>query len=75
MFEIKKAEYINKTFRLEESLVEELAICASQHGISMNALVAQCCRYALDHMKPPENNDNDDDSKKNEQNGDNEKNE
>lgn len=75
MFEIKKVEYVNKSFRLKESLVEELALCASRNGISVNALVAQCCRYALDHMKPPENNDNDDDSEKNEQNGDNEKNE
>ena len=41
---------MNKTFRLSKKLVEELAQVASASDISMNALVAQCCRYALDHM-------------------------
>ena len=49
MFKIHKPEYVSKTFRLEKSLVERLAACASQNGISINALVAQCCEYALEH--------------------------
>ena len=55
MFEVKREEFVNKTFRLNKTLVEELAKCASEHKISMNALVAQCCRYALDHMIVPSN--------------------
>ena len=50
MFEIKKTEYVNKTFRMERSLVDELSKCASKHNISVNALVAQCCQYALNNM-------------------------
>ena len=52
MFKAQKEEYVNKTFRLSQKLVEELAQVAAQSDISMNALVAQCCRYALDHMEP-----------------------
>lgn len=51
MFEVKKTEYVNKTFRLEKTLVERLALCAAENNVSVNALVAQCCEYALDHMK------------------------
>ncbi len=51
MFEIKKTEFVNKTFRLEKDLVERLSKCSSEHSISVNSLVAQCCEYALDHMK------------------------
>ena len=51
MFEIRKEEYVNKTFRLKKALVEELAKCAAENRVSMNALIAQCCRYALSNMK------------------------
>ncbi len=51
MFEVKKPEYVNKTFRMDKQLVERLAKCAGENDISVNALVAQCCEYALDHMK------------------------
>ncbi len=50
MFEIKKTEYVNKTFRLEKTLVEKLSECASNNNLSVNALVAQCCEYALNNM-------------------------
>jgi len=50
MFEIKKEEYVHKCFRFSRSLIEELARCAASYQISMNFLVAQCCRYALDQM-------------------------
>lgn len=51
MFEIKKPEHVNKTFRMEKSLVDKLAKCASQNNISINSLVSQCCEYALNNMK------------------------
>ncbi len=54
MFEIKKPEYVNKTFRLDKSLVDELSRCAADNDISVNALVAQCCSYALKNL----NNEN-----------------
>lgn len=56
MFEIKKTEYVNKTFRMKKSLVEELSKCASEHNISVNALVTQCCEYALNNMKVNKDN-------------------
>jgi len=51
MFEVRKTEFVNKTFRLEKILVDRLSECSTEHNISVNALVAQCCEYALDHMK------------------------
>ena len=51
MFEIKKPEFVNKTFRLEKLLVERLSACSADNDISVNALVAQCCEYALNHME------------------------
>ena len=51
MFEVKKDEYVNKTFRMKVKLVEELSEYAAQNNISLNKLVEQCCRYALDHKK------------------------
>lgn len=54
MFEIKKTEYVNKTFRLEKTLVERLSKCSTEYNISVNSLVAQCCEYALNHMKMEE---------------------
>ncbi len=54
IFKVKKEEYVNKTFRLNKALVEELAACAAANKISMNQLVAQCCRYALDNRKADE---------------------
>ena len=52
MFEVKKNEFINKTFRLKKQLVKDLTECASENNISLNALIDQCCRYALKNMKP-----------------------
>lgn len=51
MFEVKKEEYINKTFRLKKSLVNELETLASKNNVSLNELVSQCCRYAIDNQK------------------------
>lgn len=51
MFEVKKEEYINKTFRLKKSLVEKLEKAAFQNSVSLNELISQCCYYAIKNMK------------------------
>lgn len=48
MFKIEKTEFVNKTFRMDKRLVERLARVAQEENISVNALVVQCCSYALD---------------------------
>lgn len=51
MFKVEKPEFVNKTFRMEKKLVERLEQIAQQENISVNALVVQCCNYALDDME------------------------
>lgn len=51
MFKIEKTEYINKTFRMDKKLVERLAKAAQEENVSVNALVVQCCNYALDNRE------------------------
>ena len=53
MFKIEKPEFINKTFRIEKKLIERLEQVAQRENISVNALVVQCCTYALDNMDTP----------------------
>jgi predicted HicB family RNase H-like nuclease len=50
MFELKKEEYANKTFRLPVSLIKELSRVAQKTGVSVNSLVVQCCNYALQEI-------------------------
>ncbi len=50
MFRIEKPEYVNKTFRLPQELSQELEQLAQEKDISLNQLVVQCCRYALEHL-------------------------
>ena len=50
MFKIEKPEYVNKTFRMEKKLVEQLEQLAQNENISVNSLVIQCCNYALDNL-------------------------
>ena len=52
MFRIK-SEGANtaRTVRFTEKLFEEMNRIAAENGISFNALVLQCCRYALDHSE------------------------
>lgn len=52
MFQIQKPEYTNKTFRMPSDLVAQLEQLAQSNDISLNRLVIQCCRYALDHLEP-----------------------
>lgn len=50
MFRIEKQEYVNKTFRVPVELARELECLAQQKDISLNQLVIQCCKYALDNL-------------------------
>lgn len=52
MFKVKKTEYVNKTFRIDKELLEKLENVAQREDISVNALVVQCCNYALEDMNP-----------------------
>lgn len=54
MFNIKKPNMANKTFRLPVDLIEKLQKVAQQNDVSMNNLVIQCCEYALDNMNKKE---------------------
>ena len=59
MFQVKKIEHANKTFRLPCDLLDELEKLAQEKDVSLNRLVIQCCQYALDHLdrseQPPHN--------------------
>lgn len=50
MFKVEKTEYVNKTFRMPVTLVDELSILAQQKGVSLNQLVIQCCKYSLENL-------------------------
>ena len=39
---------------MPEDMLKELEKHAQRHNISVNKLVIQCCRYALDHLDPEE---------------------
>ena len=52
MFEIKKIDYVNKTFRMPVELVNKLEILAQNNGVSLNNLIVQCCEYCLKNLKP-----------------------
>ncbi|MBQ3589889.1 MAG: hypothetical protein II980_05500 [Clostridia bacterium] len=54
MFEVKKTEYVNKTFRLPVDLIEEMEKVAQEKGVSLNNLVVQCCNYALENLDKKE---------------------
>lgn len=50
-FEIKKQEYVNRTYRITRELAEELSQVAQEEDISVNELVVQCCQFALKNRK------------------------
>lgn len=50
-FKVEKEEYINKTFRMEKKLVDELEMICDQKNISLNKLVVKCIKYALDNLE------------------------
>lgn len=49
-FKIPKEEYVNRTFRLEKSLVDRMDKVCDKEGISLNRLTVLCIQYALDNM-------------------------
>lgn len=53
-FKIEKEEYINKTFRLNKKLVEEMEKVADSKNISLNKLVVLCVEYALENLETKE---------------------
>lgn len=54
MFRIQndfKNTNLPRTIRFTEELFERLNKTAAANGVSFNALVLQCCKYALDDME------------------------
>lgn len=51
MFKVEKDEFVNKTFRIPVELLKRLEILAQNEKVSLNNLVIQCCKYALNNMK------------------------
>ncbi len=51
LFKIEKPEYINKTFRMPKELVEEMETVAQAKDVSLNQLVIQCCKYAMENLE------------------------
>ncbi len=43
-FQIKKIEYVNKTFRIPKELSDKLAIVTTTNNVSIN-------EFALEHLK------------------------
>lgn len=57
MFRIEndlKGANLPRTIRFTEPLFEELNKVAQQNDISLNLLVLQCCKYALEHLEQEE---------------------
>ena len=54
MFNVKKTEHVNKTFRLPAELVKKLEIVAQEKNVSLNNLIVQCCEYALENLNQEE---------------------
>ena len=50
MFKVTREEHITKTFRMPEKLVNEMQVLAQNKNVSLNNLVVQCCRYAMEHL-------------------------
>ncbi len=58
MFKVTKPEYTNKTFRMPNDLIEQLEKLAQEKSISLNQLVIQCCKYALDNLENESTSEN-----------------
>ena len=54
MFQIDKEIYgpnSPRTIRFPDEFFEHLCQLAQENGISLNRLVVQCCKYAVDSME------------------------
>lgn len=47
-------EYVTKTFRLPKEFVDSLEKIAYENKLSLNQLVIQCLKYAVDNLEEPE---------------------
>jgi len=47
----RKDEMETKTFRIPMSLIEQLEKLARENNVSVNGLIIQCIRFALDHLE------------------------
>ena len=50
-FRIPKEEYVNRTFRLNKELVEQMETICNQKNISLNKLTVLCIEYALANLE------------------------
>lgn len=56
MWKIQKGyTYVTKTFRLPEEVVEKLDKLAYENNLSLNQLVIQCLKYALNDLEHEDN--------------------
>jgi len=57
MFKLQKGydEYVTKTFRLPKEFVDSLEKIAFDNKLSLNQLVIQCLKYAINNLEDPEN--------------------
>lgn len=53
MFKLQKGynEYVTKSFRLPKEFVEQLETIAFNNNLSLNQLVIQCLKYAIDNLE------------------------
>lgn len=54
-FDPKDKQTINKTIRLDEALVKSVYTEAGKRRLSFNKFVSQCIEYALENLKPNDN--------------------
>jgi hypothetical protein len=50
-FRIEKEEYVNRTFRLSQKLIDKMYAVCGEKNISLNKLVVMCVNYALDDLE------------------------
>lgn len=51
VFKVEREEYVNKTFRIERRLIEQLEKICDDKNVSLNKLVVKCIIYALDNLE------------------------
>jgi predicted HicB family RNase H-like nuclease len=53
-FDPRDKQTVNKTIRLDETLVKNIYTEAGKRQLSFNKFVAQCIEYAMENLKPEE---------------------
>ena len=54
MLRIERDEYVNRTFRMNEKLVDRMEQVCVAKNISLNKLMVICVEYALDNLEEDE---------------------